>query len=118
MPLALLALVTYVSLFFPHTLTEARVTFGVSGILTAAVLLASVTQVLPQIGYTVAIEWGFYAFIVISAFCIIVGLIGDWLFEQRRLTDLRRLDRAAQIVYPVFVLVVVLAYVVRYSGRT
>ena len=77
LPLALLALVTYVSLFFPHTLTEARVTFGVSGILTAAVLLASVTQVLPQIGYTVAIEWGFYAFIVLSAFCIIVGLLGD-----------------------------------------
>jgi ABC-type branched-subunit amino acid transport system substrate-binding protein len=116
LPLVLLAAVTYISLFFPHTLTEARITFGVSGILTAAVLLASVTSVLPQVGYTVAIEWGFYAFILLSASCILFGLAGDWLYEQRRLSDLRRLDLASQVFYPAFVLVVVLAYVVRYGG--
>ncbi len=116
LPLILLALVTYVSLFFPHTLTEARVTFGVTGILTAAVLLASVTGVLPQVGYTVAIEWGFYAFIFLCATCIIIGLAGDWLYEQRRLTELRRLDLFSRIYYPAFVLLVVLAYVVRYGG--
>jgi ABC-type branched-subunit amino acid transport system substrate-binding protein len=116
LPLILLALVTYVSLFFPHTLTEARVTFGVTGILTAAVLLASVTGVLPQVGYTVAIEWGFYAFIFLCATCIIIGLAGDWLYEQRRLTELRRLDLFSRIYYPAFVLVVVLAYVVRSGG--
>jgi hypothetical protein len=116
LPLALLAAVTYVSLFFPHTLTEARVTFGVTGILTAAVILSTVTGVLPQVGYTVAIEWGFYAFILLSATCIIFALLGDTLYDQRRLSELRRLDLISRIFYPAFVLVVVLAYVFRYGG--
>ena len=116
LPLVLLALVTYVSLFFPHSLTEARVTFGVSGILTAAFLLQAVTGVLPQVGYTVAIEWGFYAFIVLSASCIIFGLMGHWLYEDRRLSDLRRLDLFSRIFYPLVALAVVLAYVARFGN--
>jgi hypothetical protein len=115
LPLVLLAAVTYVSLFFPPTLTEARVTFGVSGILTAAVLLSSVTSVLPQVGYTVAIEWGFYAFILLSATCILIALAGDWLYDQRRLTELRRLNLISRLYYPAFALVVVLAYVTRFG---
>lgn len=115
LPLALLAAITYVSLFFPHSQTGERVAFAVSAILTAAVLLTSVTSVLPQIGYTVAIEWGFYAFILLSAICIIIGLAGDWLYEQGRYQELRRLDRFSHLFYPLFILVVVLAYVYRFN---
>jgi branched-chain amino acid transport system substrate-binding protein len=115
LPLGLLAAITYVSLFFPHSQTGERVAFAVSAILTAAVLLTSVTSVLPQIGYTVAIEWGFYAFILLSAICIIVGLAGDWLYEQGRYQELRRLDIFSHIFYPAFILVVVLAYVYRFG---
>jgi hypothetical protein len=77
LPLALLAAITYVSLFFPHSQTGERVAFAVSAILTAAVLLTMVSAVLPQVGFTVAIECGFYAFIFLSAICIIIGLVGD-----------------------------------------
>ena len=115
LPLGLLAAITYVSLFFPHSQTGERVAFAVSAILTAAVLLTSVTSVLPQIGYTVAIEWGFYAFILLSAICIIIGLAGDWLYEQGRYQELRRLDIFSHVFYPAFIIVVVLAYVYRYS---
>lgn len=116
LPLALLAAITYVSLFFPHSQTGQRVAFGVSAILTAAVLLTTVTAVLPQIGYTVAIEWGFYAFIFLSAICILIGLIGDWLYEDRRYSELRKLDRFSHIFYPLFLLAVVAAYAWRYGG--
>ncbi|MEZ4561223.1 MAG: ABC transporter substrate-binding protein [Thermomicrobiales bacterium] len=115
LPLGLLAAITYVSLFFPHSQTGERVAFAVSAILTAAVLLTSVTSVLPQIGYTVAIEWGFYAFILLSAICIIIGLAGDWLYEQGRYQELRRLDLFSHLFYPAFILAVVLAYVYRYG---
>lgn len=115
LPLGLLAAITYVSLFFPHSQTGERVAFAVSAILTAAVLLTSVTSVLPQIGYTVAIEWGFYAFILLSAICIIIGLAGDWLYEQGRYQELRRLDLFSHLFYPAFIAVVVLAYVYRYG---
>jgi ABC-type branched-subunit amino acid transport system substrate-binding protein len=115
LPLGLLAAITYVSLFFPHSQTGERVAFAVSAILTAAVLLTSVTSVLPQIGYTVAIEWGFYAFILLSAICIIIGLAGDWLYEQGRYQELRRLDIFAHLFYPAFILGVVLAYLYQYG---
>jgi ABC-type branched-subunit amino acid transport system substrate-binding protein len=115
LPLGLLAAITYVSLFFPHSQTGERVAFAVSAILTAAVLLTSVTSVLPQIGYTVAIEWGFYAFILLSAICIIIGLAGDWLYEQGRYQELRRLDIFSRLFYPAFILAVVLAYLYRYG---
>lgn len=115
LPLGLLAAITYVSLFFPHSQTGERVAFAVSAILTAAVLLTSVTSVLPQIGYTVAIEWGFYAFILLSAICIIIGLAGDWLYEQGRYQELRRLDLFSHLFYPAFIAVVVLAYVYHYG---
>jgi branched-chain amino acid transport system substrate-binding protein len=93
------------------------VSFGISGILTAAVLLSTVTGALPQVGYTVAIEWGFYAFIFLSATCILIGLIGDRLYEQRRFSDLRRLDIFARLYYPAFIIVVVIAYFLHFSGR-
>lgn len=117
LPLGLLAAITYVSLFFSHKQAGQRVSFGISGILTAAVLLTSVTGALPQVGYTVAIEWGFYSFIFLSATCILIGLAGDRLYEERRLSDLRRLDIFSRIYYPAFILVVVLIYALTYSAR-
>jgi branched-chain amino acid transport system substrate-binding protein len=118
LPLALLAMITYVSLFFPFKQAGTRVSFGTAGILTAAVLLSTVTSGLPQVGYTVAIEWGFYAFIFLSMTCIVIGLVGDRLYEQRRFSDVRRLDIFARIYYPAFILVVVLAYFLHFTGRT
>ncbi|MFT4040431.1 MAG: ABC transporter substrate-binding protein [Thermomicrobiales bacterium] len=115
LPLGLLAAITYVSLFFSHSQTGERVAFAVSAILTTAVLLTSVTGVLPQIGYTVAIEWGFYAFILLSAICIIFGLVGDWMYEQGRYQELRRLDRFSHIFYPAYIAVIVAVYVIRFN---
>jgi ABC-type multidrug transport system permease subunit len=111
----LLVLVTYVSLYFSPQSLEARVSFGVTGILTTAVLLTSVRSALPDVGYTVAIEWGFYAFIVLAALCILVSMYANRLYQQRRLSDIRRLDLVARIAYPAIVAVVVLAYVIKFA---
>ncbi|HEU5433475.1 MAG TPA: ABC transporter substrate-binding protein, partial [Thermomicrobiales bacterium] len=115
LPLALLVLVTYVSLFFSAESLEARVSFGVTGILTTAVLLTSVRAALPDVGYTVAIEWGFYAFIVLAALCILVAMYVNRLYRERRLSDIRRMDLVARIGYPAIVAVVVLAYAIKYG---
>lgn len=114
LPLTLLVIVTYVSLFFSHSQTGARVSFGVTGILTTAVLLSEVTGSLPDIGYNVAIEWAFYAFIGLCAGCILVGLAGDYFYEKREQEHLRQLDIIARILYPAIVLAVVAAYWFRY----
>ncbi|MFM9108105.1 MAG: ABC transporter substrate-binding protein, partial [Chloroflexota bacterium] len=115
LPLTLLVIVTYVSLFFSHSQTGARVSFGVTGILTTAVLLTEVTSSLPDIGYNVAIEWAFYAFIGLCAGCILVGLIGDFFFERQQFGHLRQLDIVARILYPAIVAGVVLTYWVQFG---
>lgn len=115
LPLALLVLVTYVSLYFPHSRTGARVSFGITGILTGAVMLNNVTNSLPDVGYTVAIEWLFYAFILLSACCIIIGLVGDYLWDQRNLVTLRRLDLFSHVFFITFVVSVVMVYVARFD---
>lgn len=110
LPLVLLLAITYISLFFSHDQTTERVSFGITGVLTGAVLLSTVVSVLPDVGYTVAIEWAFYAFILLSALCILVALIGGKLNEAKQISEVRTLDLAARIGYPVLVGLVVLGY--------
>jgi len=76
-----------------------------------------VTSALPQVDYTVAIEWGFYAFIFLAATGVLIGLVGDRLYDQRRLADVHRLDRFAHLYYPLFCLGVVLAYYLHFGRR-
>ncbi len=110
LPLMLLTLVTYTSLYFSHSQTGARVTFGITGILTGSVLLSEVTRSMPDVGYTVAIEWAYYAFILLSAFCVLIGLLGDKYYEKRRFTSLEKMDVFARVVYPLVIVAVIAWY--------
>jgi branched-chain amino acid transport system substrate-binding protein len=114
LPLALLVEVTYISLFFSPTRIAARTTVAITSILSSTVLLNNVTSSLPDVGYTVAIEWSFYAFIFLCFTCIVIGLIGERLYDEKRQLALKNLTWAARIYYPVFVAAVVLAYFVKY----
>jgi branched-chain amino acid transport system substrate-binding protein len=115
LPLVLLLAITYISLFFSHDQTTERVSFGITGVLTGAVLLSSVISVLPDVGYTVAIEWAFYGFILLSALCILVALIGGRLNEAKQISEMRTLDIGARIGYPILVGLGVLGYWVIYG---
>jgi branched-chain amino acid transport system substrate-binding protein len=66
-PLFLLALVVFATLFFPPSMAKERTTIPVTGILTSAVLLISISNQLPSLGYTMALEYVFYVFFVRSA---------------------------------------------------
>lgn len=110
LPLLLLVAVSYVGLWLPYKETGSRISFGATGILTGAVMLNSVTNSLPSVDYTVAIEWAYYAFIALSASCVLLALVGRGLYEQRRLAAVRVLDRSARIAYPAFVLAVAAFY--------
>ena len=100
LPLALIALITYISLFFSHEQTTERVSFGITGVLTGAVLLSGISGLLPDVGYTVAIEWAYYVFIILSGLCILVALIGGRSNENRQFTEMRRLDRLRSSAIP------------------
>src|SRR5260370_16348201 len=62
LPLFLLALVVFATLFFPETLYRERVTIPVTAILTSAVLLLAIDNQLGDVASPVAAEKIFYAF--------------------------------------------------------
>lgn len=109
LPLILLTAVTYVSLWLPVS-EAARISLAVTGILTGAVMLAKVTGSLPTVDCTVAIEWAYYAFIGLSALCVLLALVGRRYESQRRLSSLRTLEVSARIAYPVLVGLVLVGY--------
>jgi ABC-type branched-subunit amino acid transport system substrate-binding protein len=115
LPLALLALVTYISLFFSPENASTRIGFSITAILTTAVLLQSISSNLPDIGYTVAIEWGYYAYIGLSAVLVLINITIDRWYKAKRFAAVRQLDRIARVVYPVVLLVVVAAYAIRFG---
>lgn len=110
LPLMLLVAVSYLALWLPFKELSSRISFGVTGILTGAVMLGSVTSSLPQVDYTVAIEWAFYVFIGLSVCSVLVTLLGRRLIEERRLAGARHLEIASRIVYPLVILCTVLVY--------
>jgi hypothetical protein len=115
LPLALLALVTYISLFFSPENAGTRIGFSITAILTTSVLLQSISGNLPDIGYTVAIEWGFYIYIALSALLVLVNITIERWYKSRRYAAVAQLDRIARVVYPMVIVVVVTAYAVRFG---
>jgi branched-chain amino acid transport system substrate-binding protein len=115
LPLALLALVTYISLFFRPENASTRIGFSITAILTTSVLLQSVAGNLPDIGYTVAIEWGYYVYIGLSALLVLINITIERWYKAKRYAAVHQLDRFAQIMYPTVLLIVIVAYAVRFA---
>ncbi|MEU6151356.1 ABC transporter substrate-binding protein [Actinosynnema sp. NPDC047251] len=115
LPLVLLIGVTYLSLFFKASDGAAPVSMGVTAILSTAVLLNNVTSQLPSVSYTVALEWGYYAFILLAAMCVLVAMLRKRFVNRGRGRTEAKLSSFARVAYPVFILTVVLGYVVAYA---
>ena len=115
LPLALLALVTYISLFFSPANASTRIGFSITAILTTSVLLQSVASNLPNVGYTVAIEWGYYVYIGLSALLVLMNITIERWYKAKRFAAVRQLDKFARILYPSVLLVVIAAYAVRFG---
>lgn len=115
LPLALLALVTYISLFFSPENAGTRIGFAVTAILTTSVLLQSIAQNLPEIGYTVAIEWGYYVYIALAALLVLLNITIERWYKARRFAAVRQLDLIARIVYPVVLAITIGVYVIRFG---
>jgi ABC-type branched-subunit amino acid transport system substrate-binding protein len=115
LPLALLALVTYISLFFSPANASTRIGFSITAILTTSVLLQSVSSNLPDVGYTVALEWGYYVYIGLSALLVLVNITIERWYKAKRFAAVQQLDRFARMLYPAVLLVVVAAYAVHFG---
>lgn len=114
-PLALLSLVLYITLYFPVDQTTARTGFAITCILTCSVLLQGIANRLPSVGYTVVIEWWFYVFIVMSAAIILLGIVIDYYQKAKRPGTVRRLVHGARFVFPLVIIAMATTYYVRFG---
>jgi hypothetical protein len=71
LPLFLMTLIMYASLYFPPIMMRDKVTVAVTGVLSGAVLLGSINSQLGPLGYTVAVEYAFYVFFGLGLLCIL-----------------------------------------------
>jgi branched-chain amino acid transport system substrate-binding protein len=62
LPLGLMALILYASLYFPSSMATPKVTAVVTSAMSGTVLLPTINSQLGNIGYVIHVEYAFYAF--------------------------------------------------------
>jgi raffinose/stachyose/melibiose transport system substrate-binding protein len=126
LPLLITLILAYITFFLPlgH---EERLAVGSTALLTTAFFHLQLADSLPEIGYTVAMEYLFYASYIMSALIVLLETlsiryekIGEdakkkadkQMYEDKR----ERLNTLGRIIYPVILLVVAIAGVLVYVG--
>lgn len=118
LPLILLALVTYIAIWFPAEQAGARIGFAITAMLSSAVMLNSISSQLPDIGYNVAIEWGYYAYIGLSAVLVLLTIAVDRAYKAKRFGRVRRLDGFIRLMYPLTIVGIMALYAMVYRSDT
>jgi ABC-type branched-subunit amino acid transport system substrate-binding protein len=117
LPLFLLVLVVFATLFFPPSMAKERLTIPVTGILTSAVLLISITNQLPPLGYTVALEYVFFVFFLLCLTAMITGLLSETLRNKTFHRHVIKVDMFGRFAYVAIAAVTIGVYLWKY-GRT
>ncbi len=97
-PLFLLALVPLMTLFFSEKIVKERASVTIAALIAGTVLLASAYRQLPDVGYTVRIEYLYYAFFGLSLFSIWIAIVGDHLSLKGHKVMTKRLDGFARVL--------------------
>ncbi len=117
LPLLLLMMVSYCVLYFPYSMFVPRIMGPASALLSGIVLLLSFNNQLPEVSYTVAIEYVFYTYFLLCLLPIVVTGIGIRLEKAEKKRALWYLDTSARILFPAIVLTLIATYGVIYSSR-
>lgn len=108
-PLLLMTLIMYAALFFPHEMLKEKVVVSVTAALSGAVLLTSIHAQLGRIGYTIVLEYAFYAFFFLSLFNIVVVLVGERFRHAGQHGLATVTDRTGQTAYMMIVAAMILS---------
>ncbi len=99
LPLLLMTVIMFASLYFPHGLVKEKVTVAITAALSGAVLLNSVNSQLGNVGYTIAVEYVFYVYFGLSLLCIVSVLIAERLRVAGRGTHANITERWTRITF-------------------
>jgi len=109
LPLGMMTLIMFASLFFPTGLVKEKVTVAIAGALSGAVLLASVNSQLGTVGYTMAVEYVFYIFFALCLFCILSVLLAERFRAAHHMEIATRTDLAARALFSLTVVATAVA---------
>ncbi len=126
LPLLITLLLAYITFFLPlgH---EERLTVGSTALLTTAFFHLTLADALPEIGYTVAMEYLFYASYIMSALIVLLETLSSRLEKGMENTKRRsekavlqtrrhRLDMFGRIVYPSILIATLMVGFFLYTG--
>jgi ABC-type branched-subunit amino acid transport system substrate-binding protein len=99
MPLMLMTLIVYATLYFPPVLVREKVLVAVTGALSGAVLLTAVNGQLGGVGYIMAVEYAFFVFFGLTTFSIVAALTAERFRHHERGHLAIATERAAQVVF-------------------
>lgn len=99
LPLGLMALIMFASLYFPNALVKEKVTVAITGALSGAVLLSSINSQLGNVGYVIAVEYGFYVFFLLCLLCIVAVLVAERLRVAGRATTATAVEQGSRVLY-------------------
>jgi ABC-type branched-subunit amino acid transport system substrate-binding protein len=116
LPLFLLMLVVFSTLFFPPSMAKERLTIPVTGILTSAVLMISINNTLPPLGYTTALEYIFYTFFLLCLMALVVGLLAEILRNKTFHHHVIKVDLFGRIAYVTIVATTIAVYLWKYGA--
>jgi branched-chain amino acid transport system substrate-binding protein len=112
LPLLLLSVMAYCCLFFPYNMFVPRTMAPASALLSGIVLLLSFNNQLPEVGYTVAMEYVFYVYFCLCLIPILVTVIGAKLEKDGKKKAFRYLNIASWIIYPIILLTTVMTFAI------
>jgi len=77
LPIGLMTLIMFTTLFLPPALAASKVTVAITAALSGAVLLSAINSQLGNVGYVIAVEYGFYVFFALCLLCILTVLVAE-----------------------------------------
>ncbi|MBF0562592.1 MAG: ABC transporter substrate-binding protein [Alphaproteobacteria bacterium] len=99
LPVGLLSLMMFVTLFFPAGNVMPRVATMITGALTGSVLLSSTNAQLGNVGYVVAVEYVFYLFFILCLVCLVTVVTAERLRATGNAPRAAGVERVARWVF-------------------
>jgi branched-chain amino acid transport system substrate-binding protein len=116
LPLFIMTLVMFASLYFPHGLVKEKVTVAITGALSGAVLLTAINNQLGAVGYTLAVEYAFYVFFSLSLLCILSVLYAERLRTVGHAPAALATERWTRVIFVASVAIVAAGAIALYAN--
>lgn len=109
LPLAVVALIVFLSLFVPPDSLQPRLTMCVTGLVACFAFQFSIADVMPSVAYLTLADVLFITVYILAIFCVAVAVLSHVLHASARNHHAKTLGRAASIVAPLGMSIAILA---------